>query len=116
MTQISKVYVEWQYKNLKVDTVQNEAPPPFSIKDVSSLTVLTSIHEHQAMCLGSLVQFSSKKEAKGKKKISIYFYIFILKTKQTEIYIYILINESLFIFIVLLIFFFIKFRLWRRNF
>lgn len=64
MTQISKVYVEWQYKNLKVDTVQNEAPPPFSIKDVSSLTVLTSIHEHQAMCLGSLVQFSSKKEAK----------------------------------------------------
>ncbi|ORX49985.1 hypothetical protein BCR36DRAFT_404553, partial [Piromyces finnis] len=64
MTQISKVYVEWQYKNLKVDTKENEAPPPFSIKDVSSLTILRSMHEHQAMCLGCLVQFESKEEAK----------------------------------------------------
>jgi len=64
MTQISKVYVEWQYKNLKVDTKDNEQPPPFSIKDVSSLTILRSLHEHQAMCLGLLVQFESKNEAK----------------------------------------------------
>ncbi|ORX79510.1 hypothetical protein BCR32DRAFT_294424 [Anaeromyces robustus] len=64
MTQISKVYVEWQYKNLKVDTKDNEQPPPFSIKDVSSLTILRSMHEHQAMCLGSLIQFESKNEAK----------------------------------------------------
>lgn len=66
MTQISKVYVEWQYKNLKIDTKQNEQPPLFSVKDISSLTILRSIHEHQAMCLGSLVQFQSKDEAKGK--------------------------------------------------
>jgi len=66
MTQISKVYVEWQYKNLKIDTEDNEKRPPFSIKNISSLTILRSIHEHQAMCLGALVQFQSKDEAKGK--------------------------------------------------
>ncbi|ORY39250.1 hypothetical protein LY90DRAFT_510748 [Neocallimastix californiae] len=64
MTQISKVYVEWQYKNLKIDTEDNEKRPPFSIKNISSLTILRSIHEHQAMCLGALVQFQSKDEAK----------------------------------------------------
>jgi len=76
MTQISKVYVEWQYKNLKVDTKQNDAPPPFSIKDVSSLTILRSMHEHQAMCLGCLVQFESKDEVKGKKLVTKYSYFY----------------------------------------
>ncbi|ORY73974.1 hypothetical protein LY90DRAFT_451711 [Neocallimastix californiae] len=65
MTQISNVYIDWQYKNLKVETTEdNEHPPPFSIKDISSLTILRSIHEYQAMCLGALIQFHSKDEAK----------------------------------------------------
>jgi len=64
MTQISEVYVDWQYKNLKVDAKDNEKPPPITIKDISSLTILRSIHEYQAMCLGALVQFHSKDEAK----------------------------------------------------